>query len=69
MRLAHACAVLGDLRNRHRVRADRWHGLGVEVIYARELWHDAIMALHAARNSWLRARWLRRHGNPDLAPF
>jgi hypothetical protein len=37
--------------------------------YARELIHDAVMALHAARNSWLRARWLRRCGNPDICPF
>lgn len=37
--------------------------------YFRELWHDAAMALHAARSNWLRARWLRKHGNPDLSPF
>lgn len=39
------------------------------MTYIRELWHDTVMAYHAARNSWKRARWLRRYGNPDLSPF
>lgn len=39
------------------------------MTFARELWHDAVMALYAARDAWLRARWLRRYGNPDHLPF
>lgn len=31
--------------------------------------HDLAAALRAARDTWLRCRWLRRYGNPDNCPF
>ena len=39
------------------------------MTYIREVWHDLLMAWHAAKTNWMRARWLRRYGNPDYCPW